>query len=288
MELEGKVALVSGGGTGIGAAIARRFARAGAQVVVTGRRREPLAEVAEEIDGLAVTGDVTDPAHGAAAVAATVERFGGLDVVVANAGTGAAGTAAEIDDDAWQMALDVNLTGVLRLVRAAIPELRRRGGGSVVVVSSVGGAVAPPASAAYVASKGGLIALTRSIAVDFGPEGIRANALCPGWVRTPMADRSMDELAATHGVDRATAYGIATAPIPLRRPADPDEIAACALFLASDASSYVTGASLFADGGTLAVDPAGLAFATREPPLANEVPRGQDNRRISTEGAQRG
>jgi len=260
MRLEGKVAIVSGGGTGIGAATARVFALEGAHVVVTGRRPGPIREVAEEVGGVAVPGEAADPAHAVASVEAAERSFGGLDIVVANAGVGFGGTAAEADDETWERTLAVNLSGPLRLVRAAIPSLTRRGGGSIVLMSSVSALVASTSSAAYVASKAALLGLTRSLAVDFGPRGIRTNAVCPGWVETPMADDDMDELAAKHGTTRSEAYLLATARVPLRRPATPGEIAACCLFLASDEASIVNGAVLVADGGATAVDAASLAF----------------------------
>lgn len=260
MRLEGKVAIISGGGTGIGAATALRFAAEGARVVVTGRRPEPIEAVAAQIDGLWVAGDIADPRHAPEVVATAVERFGGLDVVVANAGVGFGGSAGDVADDAWLRTLDVNLTGALRLTRAALPALIERGGGSIVLVSSVSGFVASTESAAYVTSKHALIGLARSLAVDYGPKGIRTNALCPGWVVTPMADASADELAAMRGITRTEAYVLGTEHVPLRRPATADEIAACALFLASDESSYVNGASLVADGGTTAVDTGSIAW----------------------------
>jgi meso-butanediol dehydrogenase/(S,S)-butanediol dehydrogenase/diacetyl reductase len=260
VRLEGKGAIVSGGGTGIGAATARLFAREGAKVVVTGRRTEPLESVAAETGGLPVPGDVTERGAAEAAVAAAVERFGGLDVVVANAGTGFGGTAGDVDDERWQRTLDVNVTGVLRLVRAALPRLIERGGGSIVLVSSTSGLVSATDSAAYVTSKHALLGLARSIAVDYGPKGIRANALCPGWVVTPMGDGEMDTVAARRGITRDEAYALTTATVPLRRPATPEEIAACALFLASDESSIVTGSVLVADGGGMAADIATIPF----------------------------
>ncbi len=189
-----------------------------------------------------------------------MEAFGGLDILVANAGVGFGGSAGEVDDERWARTLDVNLTGALRFVRAAIPALVERGGGSIVLVSSVSGLVSGAESAAYDASKAAMIGLTRSIAVDYGPKGIRANALCPGWVRTPMGDAAMSELAADRGLELDEAYRLATQRIPLRRPATPEEIASCCLFLASDDSSIVTGTALVADGGGLAVDVGEMAF----------------------------
>ena len=264
MRLADKVALISGGGTGIGAATARRFAAEGAKVVVTGRRPEPITAVADELGGRAVAGDTTDPVHAAAAVAAAADAFGGLDIVVAGAGIdlggGDSGAAGDVDDDRWQRTLEVNLTGPLVLLRAALPLLRDRGGGSIVLVSSVNGLASARNSAAYDTSKAGLIGLTHSLAVDYGPQGIRANAICPGWVVTPMGDEDMDGLAAERGITRDEAYSRATANVPLRRPATAEEIAACCLFLASDDASIVTGTTLVADGGGLAVEPASTAF----------------------------
>lgn len=266
MRLEGKVAIISGGGTGIGAATARRFTREGAKVVVTGRRPDPLETVATEIDGLAMPGDVAEPGQAARAVTATVERFGGLDVVVANAGVGLGGNAAGVSDDTWQRTLDVNVTGVLRLVRAGVPHLIERGGGSIVLVSSTSGLVSATDSAAYVTSKHALLGLARSLAVDYGPSGIRANAVCPGWVVTPMGDDEMDTIAERRNMTREEAYALATATVPLRRPATADEIASCILFLASDESSIVTGSVIVADGGGLAADIATIPFDHRPSP----------------------
>jgi len=265
MRLENKVAIVSGGGTGIGAATARLFATEGAKVVVTGRRAEPLQAVAAEVDGRAVAGDTSDDDHVRAAVAKARDEFGGLDIVVANAGLGFGGAAADVDDERWQETLDVNLTGAFRLARAAIPSLVERGGGSIVLVSSVSALVSGTDGAAYVTSKAAMLGLARSIAVDYGPSGIRANALCPGWVETPMGDGSMESLMTKHGISLGEAYRLVTQHIPLRRPATADEIAACCLFLASDDSSIVTGTTLVADGGGLAVDLTEVAWQQERP-----------------------
>ena len=197
-------ALVTGGGSGIGAATARRLAAAGYGVCVTGRRPEPLEEVAAETGGLAVVADTGDVGAIERAVAATVERFGGLDALVVSAGTGASGAVAAQTPERWELVVDTNLTGAFLVCRAALPHLVKSRG-AVVTVASVGGLRASPESAAYGASKAGLISLTQSIALDYGPSGVRANCVCPGWIRTPMADAAMDELAERTGGDREAA-----------------------------------------------------------------------------------
>ncbi len=260
MRLANKVALISGGGSGIGAAAARLFAQEGAKVVVTGRRREPIEAIAAETGGIAVAGDTRDATHVAQAVAAAVAKFGGLDIVIASAGLALVGSAGDISDEHWQRTLDVNLTGAMVLVRAALPAMLERGGGSIVFVASVNALGSAPSLVAYDTSKAGLIALSRSIAADYGARGIRSNTLCPGWVVTPMGDEAMDALAAAHGIGRQDAYDRATAHVPLRRAATAPEIASCCLFLASDESSIVTGTTLVADGGGLAVDMTSTAF----------------------------
>jgi NAD(P)-dependent dehydrogenase (short-subunit alcohol dehydrogenase family) len=164
------------------------------------------------------------------------------------------GAVGDIDDQQWQTTLDTNLTGPMMMSRAVLPVMMSRGGGSIILVSSTAGLAAAPASVAYDVSKAGLLALVRALAVDYGTRGVRANALVPGWVRTPMGDRSMDALGAARGITRDEAYDRATADVPLRRAGTPEELAACCLFLASDESRYVTGTTLVADGGGLAVE----------------------------------
>lgn len=210
---------------------------------------------------MAVAGDTSDPAHVAEAVAAAASAFGGIDVVVTSAGGGYEGSVGDIDDEHWRRTFDTNLNGPMMMTRATLPVMLERGGGSIVLVASVNGMAAAPASAAYDVSKAALIALARAIAVDYGPRGIRANALCPGWVMTPMGDGAMDDLGASKGVGRQGAYDLATADVPLRRAGSAEEMAACCLFLASDESSIVTGTSLVADGGGLAVELTSTPFA---------------------------
>ena len=259
MRLEGKVALVTGGGSGIGAAAARRIAREGAGVVIMGRRAAPLAAVADEVGAVAVPGDASSTDDAALAVAAAVEHFGGLDVLVANAGGEGGGAAADADDATWDAGLRTNLTSCFVCARAALPQLVERRG-AIVVVSSVAALAAGPGMAGYATAKAGLLGLMRSLAVDYGPVGVRVNAVCPGWIRTPMADREMDELASRRGSSRQGAYALATADVPLRRPGEADEIAAVCAFLASNEASYLTGSVIVADGGLTAADLGTLAF----------------------------
>jgi NAD(P)-dependent dehydrogenase (short-subunit alcohol dehydrogenase family) len=260
MRLDGKVAIVTGATSGIGAATARLFAAEGASLVIAGRRGDRLDGVAEETGASAVSGDLADPAHPGALVRGAIEAFGGLDVIVANAGAGQPGSVVDVDDDGWWRTFEVNVSASMRLARAAAPSMTERGGGAIVLVSSVMGVFASTDSASYATAKAALLGLARSIAVDLGPRGIRANVVCPGWVTTPMGDRGMDEIAAARGIDREEAYGLATRHVPLRRPASPEEIARCILFLASDDASIVTGAVLVADGGQSAVDLGGIVF----------------------------
>lgn len=253
-RLDGKVALVTGGGTGIGAAVAVRFAAAGARVAVVGRRRAPLDLVAAQTGGLAFVGDTASEADCNAAVAATVKRFGRLDLLVASAGVVSEGTVASESLAQWNGTLATNLTGVRCIARAAVPAIEQAGGGAVVNVSSVAGLRAGPRMASYIASKAALIGLTRSMACDFAASSIRVNAVCPGWVRTPMSESEMAVMGRARGIDAAEAAAHVTRFLPQRRMAEPDEIAACIEFLASADASFVTGAVLVADGGGDVVD----------------------------------
>jgi meso-butanediol dehydrogenase / (S,S)-butanediol dehydrogenase / diacetyl reductase len=262
-ELTGKVALITGAATGIGEAVARRFAAQGAKVGITGRRAAPLAELANEIGALSLPGDVTDAPTVERSIAKLVGEFGGLDIVVNNAGIAIVGSVEQIDDADWSSVLDINLNGTRRVMRAALPHLRARGGGAVVNISSIGAFVAARNNAVYGTAKAALVALTKSLARDYGPEGIRVNALCPGWVDTPMLDPLLHMLSKERGITTAEARALLVQFNPLNRMARPVEIARCVEFLATDASSFVTGTTLLADGGMAIVDVGTLSFAPR-------------------------
>lgn len=256
----GKVALISGGGTGIGAAVARRLARDGAKVIIMGRRQAQLEALAGPIGAGMFVGDAADPAQAEAAVRQAVERFGGLDVVVANAGGHGFATIAETTDEDWDAARRANLDTAVILLRAAIPQLVRRRG-AIAVTASIASLAAPASAFGYTVTKHAQIGLVRSIARDFGRQGVRCNAVCPGWVTTEMADGEMDELRARMNLaTREEAYALVTRDVPLGRPAHPDEVAAAIAFLCSAEASMITGAILTVDGGSTIVDVPTLAF----------------------------
>jgi meso-butanediol dehydrogenase / (S,S)-butanediol dehydrogenase / diacetyl reductase len=253
-------AIVTGGGTGIGAAIAGRLAADEFGVCITGRRREPLDEVAAETGALAVVADTGRPVDAQKVVEAATGEFGRLDLLVCNAGVGGGGTVEEQTPEGWDAVLRTNLTGAFLACRAALPELVRTRG-SIVTISSDSGLRAGPRSAAYCTAKAGLIMLTQCIALDYGPRGVRANCICPGWVRTPMADAEMDELGELRGTDRDAAYELVASRVPLRRPGSPEEIASAVAWLASDEAGFTTGAVLAIDGGNSIVDTSATEFA---------------------------
>ncbi|HXW45855.1 MAG TPA: SDR family oxidoreductase [Streptosporangiaceae bacterium] len=261
-RLTGCTALVTGAGTGIGAATARRLAADGAAVVLVGRRAGLLAAVAAELgdQAMAIAADAACADDMAAVVAAANERYGRVGILVANAGGHGLGTAADVTDAAWADSLRANMSTCLVSARACLPDLIGARG-SVVVVSSIAGLAAAPESVGYVSAKHGLIGLARSMARDFGPHGVRVNVVCPGWVRTPMADEEMDQLMGLRELpSRDAAYALATAQVPLRRPADPEEVAAVIAFLAGADASAVTGAVLTVDCGATAVDLPTIAY----------------------------
>jgi NAD(P)-dependent dehydrogenase (short-subunit alcohol dehydrogenase family) len=254
-------ALITGGGTGIGAATARLLAADGWLVGLVGRRAEPLAAVAAETGGLAFPGDAADLAHLEAAVVGLAEAGGALRGLVCSAGAGRPGTAIEQTQAGFEEVLRTNLTAPFLAAKACLPGLIAHAG-AIVVVASLAGLRASPASVAYGSAKAGAIHLVRHLAVDHGPQGVRANAVCPGWVRTPMADGALAGLAeAVGGLDAA--YAEATRYAPDRRPAEADEVARAIAWLLSDAASGVNGATITVDGGAHVVDAEGIPFMGR-------------------------
>lgn len=251
-RLAGKVALVTGGGTGIGRACALLFAREGAAVVVAGRRRQPLEAVAAEIASgqgwaLALPGDMTRETDVEHVVRAAVERFGRLNVVVNNAGAVLAATAEQTTEQQFDQIVAANLKTTFLVSRAALAPLRQSGGGSIVNIGSFLGLVGFRSRAAYCAAKGGVTLLTKAMALDHAREGIRVNCICPGLVDTEMVRELFSGMPDPEAVFRSRIEQI-----PLGRMGQPEDVARLALFLASDESSWITGAAIPLEGGITA------------------------------------
>lgn len=250
---ESRVLVVTGGGTGIGAATVRRAAADGWTVVACGRRQAPLDVVAEQPGVEGLVADASTPDGIESLVSAVLERHGRIDGVVANAGIMRVGSVVQTSNEDWDDALRVNLTGPFLLAKATVPHLIASGG-SFVGISSIAAIQVPGESVAYAVSKAGLSMLVRTIARDFAADGVRANVVCPGWVRTEMADQEMAELGEVIGADVEDSYRQVTSLVPQGRPGTADEIANAVVWLLGTESSYVNGSVITVDGGTTIVD----------------------------------
>ena len=252
-RLDGRVAIVTGASSGFGASIARLFAQAGARLTLVARREDRLKDVAASLNAsrdsvLTAQTDVTVESQVRRMIDATLDRFGRLDVLVNSAGIIARTPVAEIQEADWDEMMAVNLKGPFLCCKHALPHLIAQRDGRIVNIASYLGLFAGSGSTpAYNAAKGGVVMLTRSIAVKHGPDGVRANAICPGFIKTELnrdvIDNAPDPAAKVREI--ASAY-------PLRRLGTPDDVAYAALYLASDASSWVTGACLMLEGGLTA------------------------------------
>jgi len=266
MKLNGKVALITGGGTGMGAAIAKRFVADGAKVCIAGRRREMLDQVAGSLPPESVAicpGDVSRYEDVKRMVETALSLGGKLNVLVNNAAMdqNPPANVIDIDFEMWQRVIAVNLTGPFLTMRASIPHMIQNGGGSIINVSSLAGLRSIPNMPAYVSSKGGLIKLTQQVALDFGPSKVRCNVICPGGVRTEMIEDAMSHFTEKLNTDLEGVFSYFTKAVPLRRLGTTEEIGDICSFLASDESSFITGAVLPADGGAVIVDVSGAAIS---------------------------
>jgi dihydroanticapsin dehydrogenase len=248
-RIDGKACLVTGAASGIGRGIATRFAQEGGRVVCVDVDEAGLRETVEQAGGICevAVADVSDRAQITAAVQRCIAAYGRIDVLVNNAGVNLPGVFHEVDDDTIDRTIAINLKGQIYGCQAAIPDMLAHGGGSIINVSSVNGVVAEPYLTIYAASKGGVVMLSRGIALDYARQGIRCNVICPGWVDTPINYAHAEMLGGLQHV-----YDTIDSFQPIGRPGTPAEIAALALFLASDEAGFITGSVMLADGGMTA------------------------------------
>lgn len=261
-RLEGKVALITGGGTGIGAVFAERFVAEGARVVVAGIDRDAQEKVAASLPqgtAKAVFGDVSVLEQAAMIVGETVTFGGKLDILVNNAGVGFPGNVVDAPLEWWQKTIDVNLAGTFYMMKAAIPHMIQIGGGSIINIASLAAVRYFPSMPAYSASKAGIVGLTQASALDFGPSNVRVNAICPGPIKTGLLEKATAGVAKALNTDVEGGIAAFTKFLPMRRAGQPEEVATVAAFLASDESSFMTGNVIMVDGGASLVDPCGSA-----------------------------
>jgi len=257
MKLKGKVALITGAGTGIGAAIAERFVAEGAKICISGRRKELIEKTAASLPaGSVVTcaGDTSKDEDVARMVATVVEFGGRIDVLVNNAAISANGSVADMERRVWRQVIDVNLTGPFMLMQEVIPHMIKAGGGSIINIASVGGLRCLSGMPAYCTSKAALIMLTQQAALDYGAMNVRVNAVCPGAIKTDMVEKEFGAFARSIGMESKPFFDTVSKVLPLQRFGDPREIGGVCVFLANDDSSFMTGAALVVDAGTAVVD----------------------------------
>ena len=249
-RLSHKTAIVTGAGTGIGRACAIALAQAGANVTLVGRRRTPLEDTAREIGGnaLVLDADVTQTADIDRVIRETIAHFGSLNVLLNNAGILHIGTAEQITEAQWDQTFNVNVRAVWLFSRAVLPAMRSQKGGSIINIASTLGINGARNRAAYAPSKGAVVLLTKSMAIDHGPENIRVNAICPSFIETELTAKAIN-----HAPDPAAARRERVAAHPIGRLGNPEDVAGLAVYLAGDESSWVTGATFPVDGGYLAV-----------------------------------
>lgn len=250
------MALVTGGGRGIGRAISVAFGREGAKVAVAARTAAQVQSVVREIceaggEALPLVCDVADTTSVAAAVASAAERWGALHILVNNAGMAEAARFLECDEETWQRTIDVNLNGTYRCTRAALPHMLAAGSGRIINIASIAARIPVPFAPAYTASKHAVLGFTRSLAAEFGAKGITSNAICPGWVETDMVEAAVAHIMARSGRTREQARQTLEAVSPQRRLFQPDEIAALAVLLASDEGRGINGQAIHVCGGTV-------------------------------------
>lgn len=251
--LEGRTALVTGGGRGIGEAIARALADAGASVVITGRSEDAIGAVAAEIGGRALRADLADR-HSTDELIELIGKtpeIAEIDILVNNAGIALSSPLAEVTDADWDRTLEVNATAPFRLARALVPPMISRGWGRLINIASNAGISGYAYTAAYCASKHAMVGMTRALAVDLGPTGVTANAICPGWVETAMGDRAIERIADKTGRSLREARAALEKMSPQRRFFQPDEIAAATLLLCSEGGRGINGQALIIDGGAV-------------------------------------
>ncbi|MFZ0862312.1 MAG: SDR family oxidoreductase [Candidatus Sulfotelmatobacter sp.] len=249
-RLRNKIALITGAGTGIGRAVALAFAGEGARIGLAGRRKALLEAVAREIGNtsIVIEADIAKKPDIDRALEQTASHFGGLSTLVNNAGVLHIGTAEQITEEQWDETFNVNVRGLWRLSTAALPYLRKAGGGSIINIASVLGINGARNRAAYASSKAAVVLLTKCMAIDHGPENIRVNAICPGFVETKLTEAVFSQAPDPQAVRRER-----IAVHPIGRLGQPEDIAGLAVFLASEESAWMTGAALPVDGGYLAV-----------------------------------